>query len=308
MIEFDRATKRFGTAVAVDALSFTVKTGEFFVLIGPSGSGKSTSLRMINRLLSPSDGVIRFDGTDVTSLKPEELRRRMGYVIQSVGLFPHWTVARNVATVPELLGWPVARISARVEKLLVMLRLDPGEFGGKYPHQLSGGQQQRVGIARALAADPEVLLMDEPFGALDPLTRAVMHDELARIQRESGKTVLLVTHDMEAALKLASRIAIIDRGRLVQTGTPRELLTQPSDDFVRAFTGRDAHGLALLALERVGARLRPGETASGEPIRSDASLHEALSRMVERGSDRLAVADDKERMLGVIHLADIVRR
>ncbi|HYM02673.1 MAG TPA: ABC transporter ATP-binding protein, partial [Stellaceae bacterium] len=272
------------------------------------GSGKSTSLRMINRLLPLSDGIIRFGGADVTSLKPEELRRRIGYVIQSVGLFPHWTVARNVATVPELLDWPAARIRARVEQLLVMLRLDPGEFGGKYPHQLSGGQQQRVGIARALAADPEVLLMDEPFGALDPLTRAVMHDEIARIHRDSGKTVLLVTHDMEAALKLASRIAIIDRGQLVQTGTPRELLIHPSDDFVRAFTGRDTQGLALLALEQVAERTRRDGTAAGEPIAANASLREALSRMIERGSDSLPVEDGEGRSVGVIHLADIVRR
>jgi osmoprotectant transport system ATP-binding protein len=308
MIELDRVSKRFGAALVVDDLSLAIGKGEFCVLIGPSGSGKSTTLRMINRLIPQSAGTIRFDGTDIARFKGEELRRRMGYVIQSVGLFPHWTVERNIATVPELLAWPAAKIRDRVTELLILLKLDPASIRGKYPHQLSGGQQQRIGIARALAADPDMLLMDEPFGALDPLTREALQAELARIQRDSGKTVILVTHDMEEALKLASRIALMDKGRLVQFGTPFELLTAPANDFVGDFTGHEDHGLKLLTVETAAGRARAGESAPGEPIAGDASLRHALSQMISRRTDRLLVKDGEGRPLGVLHLADIVKR
>ncbi len=308
MIELERVSKRFGAATVVDELSLAIGKGEFCVLIGPSGSGKSTTLRMINRLIPRSAGTIRFDGTDIARFKGEELRRRMGYVIQSVGLFPHWTVERNIATVPELLAWPAAKIRDRVTELLILLKLDPAGIRGKYPHQLSGGQQQRIGIARALAADPDMLLMDEPFGALDPLTREALQAELARIQRDSGKTVILVTHDMEEALKLASRIALMDKGRLVQFGTPFELLTAPANDFVRDFTGHEDHGLKLLTVATAAGRTRAGESAPGEPIAGDASLRHALSQMISRRTDRLPVKDGEGRPLGVLHLADIVKR
>jgi len=308
VIELDRITKRYGELVAVEALSLAVAAGEFCVLIGASGSGKSTTLRMINQLVRQSDGTIRFDGRDVASFRGEELRRRMGYVIQSIGLFPHWTVARNVATVPMLLRWPEARIRARVDELLALLGLGPERFRTRYPHQLSGGQQQRVGIARALAADPEVLLMDEPFAALDPPNRAALHTEIARIHRASGKTIVMVTHDMASALQLASRIALLDRGRLLQAGSPLELLTAPADERVREFMGREEHGLHLLGLALVQERLRPDEAAPGRPIAATATLRAALSEMLARGTDRLAVAGENGAAAGAIHLADLIRR
>jgi osmoprotectant transport system ATP-binding protein len=307
MIELDGVSKQYGDLPVVAGVSFTIGKGEFFVVIGPSGSGKSTTLKMINRLVPSSAGLIRLEGQDIRDFKPEELRRRMGYVFQSIGLFPHWTVERNVATVPELLGWPKAQIRRRVAELLTLLKLDPDGFGRKYPHQLSGGEQQRVGVARALAARPDVLLMDEPFGALDPVTRASLQEEIVRIHGDSGTTIVFVTHDIDEALKLASRIAILEQGRLVQTGTPRELLAAPATDFVRDFVGRDDHGIRLLSVEPVSNRLRAGKVAPGEPIADSASLRQALSQMISRGTDRLGVVDASGRNLGVLELADLAR-
>jgi osmoprotectant transport system ATP-binding protein len=308
MIELDHVTKHFGSSVAVADLSLAVRAGEFLVLVGGSGGGKSTTLKMMNRLIEPSSGTVRVGGRDVRDLEPAALRRRMGYVIQSIGLFPHWTVARNIGTVPELLGWPAARIRDRAAELLVRLELAPGEFLERYPHQLSIGQQQRVGIARALAADPDMLLMDEPFGAIDPVTREALQAEIAAIQRESGKTVVFVTHDIDEALRLASRIAVIERGRLVQVGAPIELLTAPASDFVRDLIGRDDLGVRLLGAATVASRARGGETAPGTPIAAGASLRQALSRMVAEGTDRLAVEAADGRPTGAIHLADLLRR
>jgi osmoprotectant transport system ATP-binding protein len=307
MIELDGVSKQYGDLPVVAGVSFTIGKGEFFVVIGPSGSGKSTTLKMINRLVPSSAGLIRLEGQDIRDFKPEQLRRRMGYVFQSIGLFPHWTVERNVATVPELLGWPKAQIQSRVAELLTLLKLDPDGFGRKYPHQLSGGEQQRVGVARALAARPDVLLMDEPFGALDPVTRASLQEEIVRIHGDSGTTIVFVTHDIDEALKLASRIAILEQGRLVQTGTPRELLSAPATDFVRDFVGRDDHGIRLLSVEPVSNRLRAGKVAPGEPIADSASLRQALSQMISRGTDRLGVVDASGRNLGVLELADLAR-
>lgn len=308
MIDFEGVSKRYGTRTAVDGVSFSVGKGEFFVLIGPSGSGKSTVLKMINRMVPHSDGTIRINGEDISTVPPEALRRRMGYVIQSIGLFPHWTVERNIGAVPELLRWPETRIRERVSELLSLLNLDPHRFRTKYPHQLSGGEQQRIGVARALAARPDILLMDEPFGALDPITRNALQMEIARIHRESGTTVVFVTHDMDEALGLASRIAVLDRGRLAQVGTPLELLTAPASDLVRDLVGLDDHGLRLLALETVGSRVRPGEVGDGEPILGSASLRQALSRMISEATERLSVVDAAGRPLGVLRLADLVRR
>ena len=307
MIAFDGVTKRFGRWTAVDDVSFTVAAGEFRVLIGPSGSGKSTVLKMINRLIAPDAGTIRVDGEDIARLKPEALRRRMGYVIQDVGLFPHWTVERNIATVPDLLGWPKARVRDRVTALLTLLNLDPERHRGAYPHQLSGGQRQRVGVARALAAEPHILLMDEPFSALDPITRRSLQAEMAAIHKATGTTIVFVTHDMDEALTLASQIAVLDRGRLVQTGTPLDILTRPADGTVRDLVGREDWGLKRLAVETVAERLRTGETAPGEPLRVEAPLRHALAEMVARGTDRLPVTDGQGRPAGVLHLADLVR-
>lgn len=308
MIEFEHATCRYGDIAAVDAVSLRIERGEFFVIVGSSGAGKSTLLRMINGLIPCSAGTIRIGGHDIRTLKAEDLRRRLGYVIQSIGLFPHWTVARNIAAVPELLGWPAEKAHARTRALLVLLKLDPAVYLDKYPHQLSIGQQQRVGIARALAADPEGLLMDEPFAALDPITREALQREIANIHRDSGKTIVFVTHDMNEALMLASRIAVMDQGRVVQVGTPAELLTKPGTDFVRSLVGRDDAGLMLLSAEKVAKRMRHGAGEGGPSIAAEASLRQALSRMLLERAERLAVVDDAGRTIGTIDFSDLVRR
>jgi len=308
MIELERISRRYESTVAVDDVTLSIAEGEFCVLIGSSGAGKSTVLKMINRLVPPSSGRIRIDGADTARLAVEALRRRMGYVIQSIGLFPHWTVARNIGTVPELLGWPRARRRERAAELLDLFKLPPGEFLDRYPHQLSIGQQQRIGIARALAADPAILLMDEPFGALDPITRETLQAEIAQIRRASRKTVVFVTHDMDEALRLGSRIAVMDNGRLVQVDAPLAIVAAPANDFVRELIGRDDLGLKLLSLDRVASRLRRGETAPGDAIGDTLTLRQALSRMIADGKDRLPVADAEGRALGAIHLADLLRR
>jgi osmoprotectant transport system ATP-binding protein len=307
MIELDRVTKRYDGRAVVDDLSLTIPTGALFVLLGSSGCGKSTTLRMINRLVAADAGTIRVDGIDVAELQPETLRRRIGYAIQSTGLFPHWTVADNIATVPRLLKWPAARVAVRVTELLELFRLDPALYRGKYPHQLSGGERQRVGVARALAADPELLLMDEPFAAVDPITRDALQTELLRIHDATGKTIIFVTHDIEEALRLATAIAIMDRGRIVQCGAPLELLEHPANDFVHDFVGRQGLGLKLLSVRRVAERMRRGETTAGEPVSDEASLRDALSAMTARHADRLPVADARGKLVGVIALSDLVR-
>jgi osmoprotectant transport system ATP-binding protein len=307
MIELDHVSRVFGGFRAVDNVSLRVEEGEILVLIGASGSGKSTILQLMNRLLEASSGTIRFRGQDIGGIRPDTLRRQMGYVIQTGGLFPHWTVERNVGTVPALLGWPRERIAARVDELMALLRLDAARLRRAYPHMLSGGQQQRVGVARALAANPALLLMDEPFGALDPVTRAELQDELRRIHRETGCTVVFVTHDMDEALGLATRIAIIDAGRLVQLGTPLELLTRPANEFVRDFIGRRDLGLKLLSVQCASHRLRPGAEAGGAPIAGDTKLSAALSEMVTRGADRLPVVDAGGKPVGALFLEDLVR-
>ncbi len=306
MIELRNVGKSFGATRAVDDVSLAIARGEFVVLVGASGSGKSTLLKMINRMVEHDRGSILFAGQEIRSFKPEDLRRRMGYAIQSIGLFPHWTVARNIAAVPELLGWPAARIAARVDELLTLLGLDPALYRERWPSQLSGGQQQRVGVARALAADPELLLMDEPFGALDPITRAALQQEMARIHQASGKTIVLVTHDIEEALRLATRIVLLDHGRVVQDGTPAQLLEHPANDFVREFFGRTELGLRLLALHRVAERVRTGEHAQGEPVADAMTLRDALSQFVQRRTERLPVADASGRLLGAIHFSDLL--
>jgi osmoprotectant transport system ATP-binding protein len=307
MIEIERVSKAYDGRRVVDELSLTIPEGSFCVLLGPSGCGKSTTLRMINRLVAFDSGMIRVGGEDVREVPPEVLRRRIGYAIQSIGLFPHWRVEDNIATVPRLLNWPRVRVRERVSELLELLRLDPASYRSKYPHQLSGGEQQRVGVARALAADPDLLLMDEPFAAVDPVTRAALQGEILRIQRATRKTVVFVTHDIEEALLLASDIAILERGHVVQWGTPLDLLEHPANAFVAEFVGGDASGLKLLSLRTVADRLHRGEAAEGEPLPSDASLREALAAMAARHTNRLPVVDKSGRPLGAINLADLVR-
>jgi osmoprotectant transport system ATP-binding protein len=307
LIEIDAVTKRYDGRAVVDALSLSVAAGEFCALLGSSGCGKSTTLRMVNRLTTIDAGTIRIDGEDVTRLPVEALRRRIGYAIQSVGLFPHWTVEDNIATVPRLLKWPRTRVRERVAELLELLRLDPAGYRGKYPRQLSGGEQQRVGVARALAADPALLLMDEPFGAVDPVTRDDLQRELAAIHKATGKTIIFVTHDLEEALRLANLIAVMREGRIVQQGTPLDLVERPVNDFVADFVGRGGLGLRRLAVRRVEEWMRRGETAPGEPLPFDASLRDALAAMTARRADRLPVADAAGRPVGTIALADLVR-
>ncbi|MBV8492605.1 MAG: ABC transporter ATP-binding protein [Alphaproteobacteria bacterium] len=307
MIELEHVSKRYDGRPVVDDLSLSVPDGAFCVLLGPSGCGKSTTLRMINRLVPFDSGVIRIAGEDVHAMPEEALRRRIGYAIQSIGLFPHWTVEDNIATVPRLLNWPRARIDDRVTELLELLRLDPESYRRKYPHQLSGGEQQRIGVARALAADPELLLMDEPFGAVDPITRDALQHEIARIHAATKKTIVFVTHDMDEALRLATVIGILERGRLAQWGAPLDIVEHPASGFVRDFVGGDGSGLKSLGLRKVAERIRSGETAPGEPLPAEASLRDALAAMTERHIDRLPVADSSGHIIGVITLADLVR-
>ena len=307
MIHFDRVSKYFSGKPAVKDLTLEIAAGDFTVLIGTSGSGKSTTLKMINRLIEHDEGQIRFAGEEIRRFDARTLRRRMGYAIQSIGLFPHWTVEKNIATVPVLLKWPKARIRARVDELLALLNLDP-TLAARYPHQLSGGQQQRVGVARALAADPEVLLMDEPFGALDPVTRGALQQEMLRIHRLSERTIVLVTHDIDEALALADRLVLMDGGEIIQQGKPVELLTQPKTPFVRDFFGRSELGVRLLSLGLVGMSARRGEWLDGEAIAASLTLREALSQFIARQTDKLPVVDDRQQPLGVLHFADLLRQ
>ncbi|SDL74505.1 osmoprotectant transport system ATP-binding protein [Franzmannia pantelleriensis] len=313
LIELDAVTKRFGDATAVDAISLAIPRGELCVLVGTSGCGKSTTLRMINRLIEHSSGQIRIDGQQIRDVDEQRLRRRIGYAIQSTGLFPHWTVARNIGLVPRLLRWPAARIAARVSELLALLGLDEDEFAGKYPHQLSGGQAQRVGVARALAADPEILLMDEPFGALDPITRESLQDELLRLQARLHKTIVFVTHDMDEALKLADRLVVMDTGRIVQQGSAAALLQAPANAFVESLLGGRDRGLKHAALTRVAERMRPlTDAQAGGPavdtlgVSADDSLRQALSLMLWHGVDSLLVSDTQGQVVGSLSLQDAV--
>ena len=306
MIDIERVSKSYDGRAIVTDLTLSVPDGALCVLLGPSGCGKSTTLRMINRLVPFDSGAIRVGGEDVLQAPPEAFRRRIGYVIQSTGLFPHWRVEDNIATVPRLLGWPPDRVRSRVIELLTLLRLDPETYRTKYPHQLSGGEQQRVGVARALAADPEVLLMDEPFAAVDPITRDALQSELLRIHKATGKTIVFVTHDIEEALRLATVIAILERGRLAQIGTPLDIVERPASDFVREFVGVQGLGLKLLSVRRVADRMRSGESADGEAISPDATLADALAAMIAQRAERLPVSDGNGNV-GAITLADLVR-
>lgn len=353
MIEFEGVTRLFGAVKAVDRLDLAIRDRELCVLVGPSGSGKSTMLRMINRLIEPTEGAISLEGKDVRAMRPEILRRSVGYVIQNVGLFPHLTVAANVATVPQLLGWDRSRIEARVERMLALVGMDPAVYRGRYPHELSGGEAQRIGVARALASDPPVILMDEPFSAVDPVNRSRLQDEFLSIQRELRKTVVFVTHDVDEAIRLADRIAVVRAGRLVQYDTPEQILENPVDPFVAAFVGADR---ALKRLSRFPVReyVKPAASAriddetgmrrggarflwivdpagtligsldttlaarcadvhdciSTENIRemavpADASLKEALSRMLGTSARTLPVVDTEFRLLGELSLSDV---
>ncbi|MER6593945.1 ATP-binding cassette domain-containing protein [Micromonospora purpureochromogenes] len=297
-ITLDGIRKRYpdGTE-AVRELSLEVKAGELVVLIGPSGCGKSTVLRMVNRLIEPIGGRILLGDEDITRVDPVKLRRRIGYVIQNVGLFPHQTVHTNVGTVPRLLGWPKERIRRRADELLELVGLDPAQFGRRYPHELSGGQRQRVGVARALAADPVVLLMDEPFSAVDPIVRTRLQEEFLRLQAEVRKTIVLVTHDLDEAVRLGDRIAVLSQGgRLEQYDTPAALLGAPASPFVREFVGADRgiRRLAVTPLTRDTLAPLTGATADLPAVPLGGSAYDALAAMLTTGSEAVVVTADGE--------------
>jgi osmoprotectant transport system ATP-binding protein len=343
MIRLDQVSKRYpGSAVdAVSDLSIGVDAGEIVVLVGPSGCGKTTTMRLINRLIEPSSGRIYLDGEDVTNVNADRLRRRVGYVIQQIGLFPHLTVAANIGLIPRTLGWHSHRVRARVDEMLTLVGLDPHEFRRRYPKQLSGGQQQRVGVARALAADPPVMLMDEPFGAIDPITRERLQDELLALQARIRKTIVVVTHDIQEAIKLGDRIAIFaEGGRIAQYDTPARILADPADDFVASFIGSGA-AVRSLGLQSVGElpledvdvvdqanggdrtkrRLlvdgvgRPTRWLSGPSdndqvavVDNDASLYEALDAMLRAHDDVAVVLGSDGTVRGQLRWASVLRR
>ena len=314
-IVFDRVSKRYPgrSAYALHDLSLTIPAGTFCVLVGPSGGGKTTALKMINRLIPFDEGDIRIDGRSVSELPAVELRRGIGYVIQQVGLFPHMSIGENIATVPRLLGWPKERTGARVAELLELVGLERSDVR-RYPAQLSGGQRQRVGLARALAADPPVLLMDEPFGALDPITRARLQEEVRRLHREVAKTVIFVTHDIDEAITMGDRIAILrEGGVLAQYDTPDRLLAQPADSFVAEFIGDD-RALRRLALHRLDEiDLDPVGGLPDAMVQAPGSttVRNAVSLLLEHDADRLLVVDDGGSPLGVLPLgraAELLQR
>jgi osmoprotectant transport system ATP-binding protein len=300
-IEFIDVVKQFaGTPrPAVDRLSLSVDEGRTLALVGPSGCGKTTTLKMINRLVEPTSGNILINGRGIMEQPVLELRRSLGYVIQHIGLFPNMTVARNIAVVPGLLGWDRRRIEARVDELLALVGLDPGEFRDRRPRQLSGGQQQRIGVARALAADPPILLMDEPFGALDPITRANLQRELAMIQKRLRKTIVIVTHDMDEAVKLADEIAVMKDGRIAQLGSPMELLARPENAFIADLLGEDRL-IKLLQTLAVSRLMKPGASSAGETVAASATMHDALLIFLATGAEVLSVRDEKGAIVGAI--------
>ncbi|WP_229695232.1 betaine/proline/choline family ABC transporter ATP-binding protein [Streptomyces lacrimifluminis] len=304
-IELENLTKRYpgSSGPSVDNVSMEIRAGETVVFVGPSGCGKSTTLKMINRLIEPTGGRIRIGGEDVTDMDPVKLRRRIGYAIQSSGLFPHMTVAQNIALVPRMTGWPAGRVKARVEEMLDLVGLDPGEFHDRYPRQLSGGQQQRVGVARALAADPPVLLMDEPFGAVDPITRDHLQDELIRLQHELHRTIVFVTHDFDEAIKLGDRIAVLrERSHIAQFDTPEAILTNPADDFVSGFVGAGA------ALKRLNlTRVRNVEITDYPTVAVDDPLQEIFNKLRSSGTNEILLLDKLRRPYKWLRRGDLMR-
>ena len=305
MIEFKEVSKTYpGTNTSVvNGLSFEILEGEVCVLVGPSGCGKTTTMRMVNRLIEPTDGEILIDGEPNTSMSGTQLRRKIGYAIQQIGLFPHRTIAENIATVPGLLGWNKGRIKERVDELLELVGLDPNDYRNRYPAELSGGQQQRVGVARAMAADPPIMLMDEPFGAVDPITRERLQDEFVRIQQNIKKTIVFVTHDIDEAIKMGDKIAILKQGGvLAQYDTPENILSNPNSEFVSSFVGAD-RVLKRLSLTRVGdLPLEPanGEAAGLPRISGQLTVKDALSELL--GSGRSSAVVEKDGKKGLLTL------
>lgn len=301
MIEFKNLTKKFpGGKIAVDSLNLTFNDGEFIVFIGTSGSGKTTSMRMINRMIEPSSGEILIDGKNIKDMNAVELRRQIGYVIQQIGLMPHMTIFENIVMVPKLLKWPVEKQRKIAEELILKVDL-PLDFLERYPTELSGGQQQRIGVIRALAADQDIILMDEPFGALDPITRDSLQETLKELQRELGKTVVFVTHDMDEALKLADRIVIMQDGKVVQFDTPDNILMNPENEFVENFIGEDRLSQARTNFRTVEQIMIRGPVS----VAADQNLSEAIKLMRTRRVDSLFVTDANDVLLGMLSVEAI---
>ncbi|MBS4206016.1 ABC transporter ATP-binding protein [Lederbergia citrea] len=304
MLKFENVSKVYDDGFqAVSSVNFEIQEGEFLVIIGPSGSGKSTTMKMINRMIPHTSGTITIDGNDVTKLNAAELRRNIGYVIQHIGLFPHYTIAKNIAIVPELKGWDKEKINDRVHELLKMVGLDPEVYSDRYPKELSGGQQQRVGVARALASNPRVILMDEPFGALDPLTRDQLQGELISLHQKLKKTFVFVTHDMDEALKLGDRIAIMKDGKLLQIDTPEKLLHEPAHGFVEEFIGK--HRIMQ------NPELMPVTDVMNEKVLTSLpqrSPERALSFMRKRQVNTLIIVDEDDRLLGILPAHDLIAK
>jgi osmoprotectant transport system ATP-binding protein len=313
MIKFRGVSKTYpgSEAPVVNDLSFEILEGEICVLVGPSGCGKTTTMRMVNRLIEPTEGEILVDGEPNTQMSGTQLRRKIGYAIQQIGLFPHRTIAENIATVPSLLRWDKQRIRARVDELLALVGLDPEDYRSRYPSELSGGQQQRVGVARAMAADPPIMLMDEPFGAVDPITRERLQDEFLNIQQDIKKTIVFVTHDIDEAIKMGDKIAILKQGgSLAQYDTPENILSSPNSEFVASFVGTDRI-LKRLSLVRVGDMdLEPanGDTEGLPRISERLTVRDALSEIIGSGATRGVVEKDGEKRLLTIDTIEALSR
>lgn len=322
MIQIENLNKKFGSTTAVEDVSFNVEEGQICVLLGPSGCGKTTTLKMINRLITPTSGTIRIGGRDTSELDSVTLKRSIGYVIQQVGLFPNMTVEENICVVPNLLGWDKNKSRKRAAELLEVVALEPSRFLKRYPCELSGGQQQRVGVARALAADPPVMLMDEPFGAIDPINREVIQDEFMRIQRQVNKTVLFVSHDIDEAVKMADCVALFHNGKIEQFGSPDDLLARPDSEFVANFMGSDRimKRLCLLRAADIASKIPPREhmqvvggdsgisTRSQLVVKPGDDLRQVLSQLLGRGQDWALCNDSDGRFIGYVHQTDILAR
>ncbi len=315
MIEFQHVNKVYDDGFqALTDINLTIKKGELTAFIGPSGSGKSTTMKLINRLITPSSGKVLINGEDIMTKNPVELRRNIGYVIQNVGLFPHMTIGKNVAVIPQLKKWDPSKIEPRVDELMRMVNLDPEVYRDRYPSELSGGQQQRIGVIRALAADPDIILMDEPFSALDPISREQLQDELIRLQEELNKTIIFVTHDMDEAIKVADTIVLMKDGKIVQTGTPESILRHPANDFVRTFIGQkrledetNENGTVDTESIRVSsvAEVMVTQPATITPNRG---LAEAIKIMSGRKVDSLFVVDRNRKLLGIVSIYRMMKQ
>ena len=312
-IVFDKVSKKYSGQAesAVNEFSLVIEPGEFIVFVGPSGCGKTTTMKMVNRIIEPTSGIITIDGTDIRDLDENKLRRKIGYVIQQIGLFPHMTIAENIAIVPKLLGWSKERIADRVVELLELVELDPTEYAKRYPKELSGGQQQRVGVARALAADPPVMLMDEPFGATDPITREKLQDEFLALQSRIKKTIIFVTHDVEEAIQLGDKIVILGpRTNIEQIDTPAHILAAPANDYVAEFIGSGLNLKHLALLEVADTELGPvGAAAKGAAsVGIDATLRDALDAVISGDGLPILVLDENEQPTASISIEDIAKR